>query len=105
MCTPPPQYTDDDYILLYSSAIALKEAVDRCLASDWALGGSLAIHNKGHNIFYSLKKGDLNLVMTDNEDWYSKMLCATKICMELNEHDKQERIKIFEAIVYGLHPW
>jgi hypothetical protein len=51
--------------------------------------------------FTSLKLDELNLIVTDQEEFYDKFMLATHVCKSLNVLDKQHRITVFQATLYG----
>lgn len=104
MCRPAPTDTDDDYVLLLHGDLDMINLGFKLADDGWRLGGSGAIHNHGVNVFQSWKKGELNVIITHNLEWFSKMRTATKVCAVLNEMDKARRIMIFQAVVYGEAP-
>lgn len=105
--TPPVTDTDDDYVLLIEDYRdeAFRQSIENVMtANGWTLGGSKALNNSGFNKFQSWKKGDLNIILTRDEEWFNKMRCATLLCIELNLKEKSQRIRVFEAVVYGKEP-
>lgn len=104
MCRPAPTDTDDDYVFLLHSDIDVINLGSKLADDGFRLGGSRAIHNEGNNIFYSWTKGQLNVIVTYNLEWFCKMRTATKVCTVLNELSKERRVMIFQAIVYGDGP-
>jgi len=98
-CNPPPKDTDED-ILIYTETIAT--LIHDCKANGF-VGGEVYFtpDSKTTSQFISLKQGDINLIVTDNKDFYDKFLLATHVCKTLNVMEKQHRITVFQAILYG----
>lgn len=101
ICNPPPRDTDDDYVILTHNK---EEFLDRLRGYAWELGGSLTDESN----FFSVKKqrrgfigGDtlINLIVTDDPDYYNNWVLATALAKKLNLLKKEDRIAVFQAIV------
>lgn len=92
-CNPPPENTDQD-ILIYSEDA--KTLIGNCIEQDYVGTGSYV-----GSEFTSLLQETVNLIITDNKEFYDKFMLATHVCKTLNVLDKQERITVFQAILYG----
>ena len=92
-CNPPPMDTDED-ILIYSEDA--KTLIGNCIEQGFVGTGSYV-----GSEFTSLLQGTINLIITDNKEFYDKFMLATHVCKSLNLLDKQERITVFQAILYG----
>ena len=104
-CDPPPNDTDIDYLvevhigddgheidLLFSKLERygwVREG-DYCKAIDAASFG-----------FVSWRSGPRNLIVTASRAFAEKHRAATYICKRLNLMDKQDRIAVFQAVLYG----
>ncbi len=102
-CDPPVMSTDADWMVLFdeSDMIGINVSLER---EGFALGGSMCMDEKSlliPNLFWSYTKDDLNLLITCSRDFYTKFQIATKTAKRLNLLDKQERIFLFQAILYG----
>jgi len=93
-CKPPPNDTDEDVLVLTDN---IKELIHDCDGVGFEINfGDYKLVN-----FTSLRKGYINLIVTDEEEFYEKFLLATHVCKSLNVLDKEDRITIFQAILYG----
>lgn len=94
VCDPPVMDTDYDVVALVDSLQKINELRDE-LGFDY--GGSLAHDAEYH----SLRRGDLNLILTlDNRD-FDMFKLATRVSKVLNVTDKKKRVLLFEAIRHG----
>lgn len=112
-CNPPAVGTDQDVLVLVkyiegtanaldSSPEAWREvdAMHRDLRhSGWLLGGS----GDHDDDFESWTHGDVNLILTDSEEFYSLFVCATALCKKLNIMDKEDRKAVFRSVLYKEH--
>lgn len=94
-CNPPPLYTDEDTLVLTEDK---EELVEILVELGFKKEGA---YITGDTNFLSLRKGDLNLIVTDNKSWYEKFLIATAVCKELNVMKKEHRCCVFAAILEG----
>lgn len=92
-CVPAPTDTDEDVLILTDN---LSVFIKRCNKAGFKLDGSYV-----GSQFVSLKQGEINLIITDNKEFYDKFMLATHVCKSLNVLDKQHRIAVFQAILYG----
>lgn len=103
-CSPPPLNTDQDWIL-YVDQTKYKGLVDHLLADGWDVGGSLVPLDESNLPpewrFNSLKKGEDNIVITDSAVFHERFLAASAIAKKLNLLVKQDRIDLFQAVLYG----
>ena len=92
-CVPAPTDTDEDVLVLTDNVVRF---VNSCTKAGFKETGSYA-----GPAFYSLRQGEVNLIITDEEEFYDKFMLATHVCKFLNVLDKQHRITVFQAILYG----
>lgn len=124
ICSPPPEDTDEDYMLLLKDDKAAVKLEEYLVNLDWKIGGSLAsndsyksvdwILNNEHTVtdngfsnehlFHSWKKGHLNLLLTCNEQYFEDFTRATFLCKALNLVNKADRVTVFEALTRDVWP-
>lgn len=51
-------------------------------------------------LFESYRYGDVNLIMTESEDYYHRFCIATELAAECNLEHKPDRISLFQYILY-----
>lgn len=107
ICNPPPMDTDDDYMCLVSSL----DAAHRILTDKGCeLGGSLSpvetssdmtdlIFEADFSDFYSYRKGDVNIIITDNTVYFDRFKFATELAKRLNLLKKEDRITLFNGVM------
>jgi hypothetical protein len=121
-CVPPPEDSDTDYLVLikrripdddpfaseedYADALAsIGEVSDVILNLTSAFG--FVLEGGGHyqelaaSSFASLRRGRLNLIITSSPAFARRHRAATHVCRLLNVAEKQHRIAIFQAVLYG----
>lgn len=103
ICDPPPTDTDRDVIVLVKDLFAF---VDDSQHSGWEVGGSrhedITEDDFEHFDFVSLVNGELNLIVTQREDWYEAFVAATLEAKRLNLLVKADRIALFKKYREGL---
>jgi hypothetical protein len=92
-CDPAPTDTDEDYVVYTEN---LSTLVGDCIEQGFTHEGSYA-----GSAFVSLRQGPTNLIITDRKEFFNKFILATHVCKTLNVLDKQHRIVVFQAILYG----
>ena len=103
-CSPPPVGTDRDWLVLVASD-AISEFEKRMLEQGWTLDGSFIPpeHDTAppDERFYSYKLGEENVIVTPSAIFHRRFLAASSVAQRLNLLDKQDRIALFQAVLYG----
>jgi hypothetical protein len=95
-CNPAPTDTDEDVLLLTDD---LETLIGDCIEVGFTRDGDTkASYPEG---FVSLRNGSMNFIVTDDEEFYKKFMLATHVCKSLNLMEKNNRITVFQAILYG----
>ena len=97
ICNPPPVGTDDDRLVLFIHPGDLKKAVERLEAEGW-------VRDPNYNLdeeFTSLKQegNELNLILTENQEFFYKFKAAVAICKKFNVMDKETRIWVHNKVM------
>ena len=92
-CVPAPTDTDEDVLVLVNN---VDKFASKCIRVGFKAEGSYAGAS-----FVSLRLDEGNLIVTEEEEFYDKFMLATHVCKSLNVLDKQHRITVFQAILYG----
>lgn len=100
ICYPQVTDTDKDYVVkvtdLGTAEPALLDKGYKVSVSDrkeydlQAEGG-----------FQTFRKEDINLIVTEDETFFSKFVDATLLAKELNLLKKEDRITLFQYVLYG----
>lgn len=96
VCNPAPQNTDTDIIMLVKDR---QPSVMSSLGFDLDTGGAHYEPSEGQ--FNSWRKDELNVIVTDCEVFYEKFIFASRISKALNLLKKEDRIKLFQAVLYS----
>ena len=91
ICNPPPMDTDNDTVYLvngyYNWGLSLlKDGWEQC--GEYQFGGQ----------FTAFRKGVENYIVTEDEQFFERYVCATEAAKALNLLDKEDRIKLFQAV-------
>jgi len=99
-CNPPPTNTDRDFLIHIPPSVA--EGFSATLAGLGFDAESEVNYDAPNGIgFKSFRRGDLNLIVTTSDEFDSRHRAATHVCARLNLLDKQDRIAVFQAVLYG----
>lgn len=108
-CDPAPTNTDRDWLVLVDRLT--ENELWKYLSEDgWELGGSLPDDENNtlpSDRFMSFTKGIENIIVTNSEEFHRKFLAATSVAKRLNLLDKDDRIALFQAVLYANseNPW
>lgn len=115
-CNPPPSEdsnSDFDYLILVKSFDDFLQAAEN---ADWRYSNPETVQKycgpndrPEESVFFSLKmcsKCDhhLNIIFTTDQQFLSRFLRATRLATKLNLLDKEDRIELFQEILYGDQP-
>ena len=95
ICNPPVLDTDFDYVIL---APLNSYELDQFLEDQ---GFKTNFEDYDIEDFRSWKQGQINYIITDSIKWFENMKVATKLAKKLNLLDKQQRIDLFDYVMYG----
>jgi hypothetical protein len=97
ICSPPVLDTDEDYVVLIRPGTLgkLGEAGFRQTSreDDYGIEG-----------FTAWRRGPVNLICTNHRRFYEKFVNATRLARKLNLTGKEQRIALFQAVLYGNFP-
>lgn len=85
-CDPPVVDTDRDFLCLVENANAFIKAAET---------------RDGRSDFCSLSDGEINLIATESKEFYDKFMVATRLATRLNLLNKDDRIALFQAVLYA----
>lgn len=104
ICDPPVMDTDDDYIVLGQH---ISQVVEELRADGWEAdseryrGSVTRGYTEDGPQFVSARKGNVNYIITDDEEYYDKYVVATLASKEYNLREKWQRIRMFHAVIDG----
>lgn len=99
-CNPPVMHTDSDWLVF---TLDWQRFIDAATAEGFEVAGSVpgdALEQRDSQ-FTSLRRGDVNLVVTTDTEFLRKFIAATEVCKRLNLLRKPDRIALFQAVLYG----
>lgn len=89
---PPPLGRDEDWIVL---ADDLSEATNILMRNGF---GPDAQKLYGNTEFVSFRKGQLNLIVTEQRWLYDRYVIATDVAKQLNLRSRADRVRLFQTI-------
>ncbi len=102
ICLPPPTNTDEDYLVLAKlgephEILEKFDSLGYIADGDEAYEMLCEFETGG---WCSFRKNHINYIVTQNSDFYDKFVLATEIAKRLNLLDKEDRIKLFQFMLY-----
>ena len=94
-CDPPPTDTDEDFLVLVNCVANTFTSLERKRFRQYK-GDAY-----GESVFSSWRLGDTNAIVTEYEDFAGKFLEASEIAKEENLMRKQDRVDLFQKVLYG----
>ena len=107
-CNPPPADMDQD-VLVYVDSENADYFVSKMKQAGFSveLGEGYAedaLNGGQSDRFQSYRQGDVNLIVTIDQLFYQRFAYATEIAKRANLMLKDERVELFQAILYGNMP-
>lgn len=102
-CNPIPEDADLDWLVLVkrdSIEPFVNSLLDEGFSTDKASMIDLAEGFMTHG-FISLKLDVVNIIATSCDGFYQRFLAATHVAKRLNLLNKQDRIALFQAVLYA----
>ena len=103
-CNPPITNTDEDWLCLTSDWRAFLNVAVR---DGYTVGGSVPAdeleRRKDIVMFNSMRRDrdNMNLIVTDDPEFAQRFLAATSVAIRFNLQSKEDRIALFQAVLYG----
>ena len=95
-CVPAPTDTDEDWLVL-----VLKDPENELTAAGFVMEGNPEFYTGNDNGgFRSWRKGEINLIVTQDTHFYSLFETATELARRYNLLEKSDRIALFQAVLY-----
>jgi hypothetical protein len=105
-CNPSPSGTDQDW-LVWVDAGDYDKLADHLEANGWEVGGSRVPEDVNYlpesQRFNSFVKGEDNVIITHSDEFHRRFLAASAIAKRLNLLSKDDRIALFQAVLYGVN--
>lgn len=104
-CNPAPIGTDQDWLVLVAESDYTPFCYD-LLKSNFEFGGShldpLDLEEiPPHARFNSFTRGEDNIIVTASTDFHRRFLAASSVAKRLNLLNKDDRIALFQAVLYA----
>lgn len=101
-CNPAPTDTDQDYLVeAKDDQRTISEVVNRLQSFGFRWEGGEHYQQAMAGDFMSWRRGEVNLIVTANSAFADRHRTATTLCKRLNLLVKDDRIALFQAVLYG----
>lgn len=95
ICSPPPEDTDDDWMLLVHDFAHMD---NHLLMNNWVPSlDPFEYDGMEEGLFRSFRKGEVNILITDDEEYFESFKLATQVARDLNLMNKVDRKMLFYA--------
>ena len=98
-CDPAPTNTDEDHLLLLRDNAAFSLMAEFGFKQEGLPHFYTGNDNGG---FRSWRRGDVNIITTQERSFFDKFLTATALAKRFNLLEKSDRISLFQAVLYGV---
>lgn len=95
ICNPPPLDTDEDWVLLRDGTV---DTLNELLKNEWVNTND---PRYGNGPFLTFRKGIQNVILVGDPIFFQKWKSATYVAKRLNLGNKDDRVVLFQAVLYG----
>ena len=103
-CNPPPKDTDQDWLVLVDEK-DFDNFAYYLISVGWYIGGSIIPYTNNtlpsDYIFSSFTLGVDNIIVTASTEFHNRFLSASSVAKSLNLLKKEDRIMLFQSVLYG----
>lgn len=102
-CNPPPTDTDEDWRVFCPNDVLFNDLAKWLLKNSYQIT-SVEYEEAGNEGTFLAFRGlinNVNIMLTQDSKWFQRHQAATHVCKTLNLMDKQQRIMVFQAVLYG----
>lgn len=101
-CDPPPTDTDEDWLILVRER-DVSTATYMLESNGFQLDNPNERYRPEQSTFNSWRgPNNTNLIVTFDANWHHRFLTATKLAKRFNLMTKNERVSLFQAVLYGV---
>lgn len=100
ICQPQVLDTDKDYVVLVKDLNKSQSKLQE-LGYKASISDSDEYDLEAEGGFMCYRKGDINLIVTEDEKFFLKFWEATVLAKQLNLKEKNDRIYLFKYVLYG----
>lgn len=93
VCSPPVMFTDIDFLVYCEDNLGTE-----LILNGYAVSSKNEYLNGQGDIFFSWRKGPVNLIVTSSKAFMEAHIAATHICKTRNFQRKYSRILVYEAL-------
>lgn len=101
ICDPAPTDTDEDWVCYVKDLDTAAAELEALGFVTEGLPGFYTGNNNGK--FLSMRRDELNLILTPEKEFYDLFVAGTVLAQRLNILNKGDRIALFQIILYGVH--
>ena len=99
-CNPPPQDTDEDYLVFDHAGIVIAHLEGQGFDSE---GEPEFYTGNDAGQFRSMRRGNVNVIVTPYMEFFDRFIAATELARRFNLMAKVDRITLFQAVLYGVN--
>lgn len=102
ICNPPPDLENSDIDILVL-VWSMKRAEKQLRSQVWIIEGNRGAYGRiTYSDFFSARMHDHNLIVTSRGWFFDRFIKATRLAKNLNLLKKEDRITLFEYVLYDL---
>ena len=99
-CSVVADSSDYDYLVVAPDMQSTSDAVNAMSGDGFQWEGSEHYQNVAASDFMSWRKDTVNLIVTSSPEFARRHALATKLCKRFDLLGKQDRIALFQAVLY-----
>lgn len=101
-CNPPPVDTDEDYLVqIRDDRETVGRVVNELSRAGFKWEGNEHYQDAAGDFMSWRSEANINLIVTANPEFARRHRTATALCKRMNLMAKNDRISLFQAVLYG----
>lgn len=101
-CNPIPDEADTDFLVFCENDVVVSRTVNVLSEHGFNWEGSEHYQQVASSSFMSWRsEHNVNMIVTSSMDFHRRHQAATALCKALNILEKERRIDLFQAVLYG----
>lgn len=95
---PAPADSDEDWLCLVNDQTVYAALEATGFARE---GGPKYEGSEATSLFVSWRREEVNLLTTEDRAFFDRFMAGTRLAVRLKVVDKQDRVALFQAVLYG----
>lgn len=89
---------DVDFVVLVASRSRLADLAKALCGSGWRDCGAYGIGGRVGDCWHTVRRGNLNLILTDSRRFFDGFVLSTEVCKVLRLESREDRVAVHDVV-------